>query len=272
MSFAKFKMPQSGNIDGVALLDELSQSEAPLGPGASLPLLPLPLDSKPDPLGALDTEMKQDLEFENTAAPHHASADDEKCLTSEERNEGAVRTLIKRLSDLLFLSSGAIAPQERALSDDLISRLFGKADRTSKLKLVERMLQHSEPPPALVRTMLHSEDEIALPILRSLLKLQQADLISVVTTCGAVYQKCVAEREGLHSAVCDAIIQCADAQTIRVMLRNGSAAISRTGFVRLAEKSLENPEILEPLIERTDFPPDMAHLVFGGLLRQCAER
>lgn len=262
MSFAKFKVPENGDIDGVARLDELVQGEAALGPGASLPLPPLPLESTPVSEGSLDREKKQDLEFENIAASHHEAGDDEKCLTSEERNEAAVRTLMMRLSDLLFLSSGAIAPQERALSDDLISRLFEKADRTSKLKLVERMLQHSEPPPALVRTMLHSEDEIALPILRSLLKLQQADLISVVTTCGAVYQKCVAEREGLHSAVCDAIIQCADVQTIRVMLRNGSAAISRTGFVRLAEKSLKNPEILEPLIERTDFPPDLAHLVF----------
>lgn len=182
--------------------------------------------------------------------------------SAELRNSAAIKTLMMRLADLLFLPSGSIAPQERSLSDDLISRLFIKASRGDKFQLVERMLQHSEPPQALIRTMIHSEDEIALPILRSPLKLKQADLISVVTTSGSVYQKCVAEREELHSAVCDAIIQCADVNTIRVLLRNATTTISRTGFVRLAEKSLTDPEVLEPLIERTDFPPDLAHLVF----------
>jgi uncharacterized protein (DUF2336 family) len=180
----------------------------------------------------------------------------------ELRNGVAIKALMMRLADLLFLPSGLIAPQERSLSDDLISRLFVKASRGDKFQLVERMLQHSEPPQALIRTMIHSEDEIALPILRSPLKLKQADLISVVTTSGPVYQKCVAQREELHSAVCDAIIQCSDVTTIRVLLRNATTVISRTGFVRLAEKSLTDPEVLEPLIERTDFPPDLAHLVF----------
>lgn len=268
MSFAKFKTLQDDDIGGIGTsIDSLAQGKDVLGPGASLPLPPLPLEPLPlEPLpvtrDVMDEGMQNDTEFEEIVRVNGEAVVDKQDISSEDRNEAAIRVLMMRLSDLLFLPSGSIAPQERALSDDLISRLFEKADRTSKLKMVERMLQHSEPPPVLIRTMLHSEDEIALPVLRSPMKLKQADLISVVTTSGPMYQKCVAEREDLHSSVCDAIIQCADISTIRVMLRNATAEISRTGFVRLAEMSLEKPEVLEPLIERTDFPPDLAHLVF----------
>jgi uncharacterized protein (DUF2336 family) len=179
-----------------------------------------------------------------------------------EKNQYVIKTIMMRLSDLLFLSADSVSPQERALADDLISRLFDRAARNAKLKIVERILHLSEPPPSLTRVMLHSEDEIALPILRSPVKLKQADLISVVMTSGAHYQRAVAERESLHSAVCDTIIQCADVSTIRIMLRNRTSVISRTGFVRLAEKSLKERGVLEPLIERLDFPADLAHLVF----------
>ena len=284
MSIAKFKVSQNSDVDRAAApvdepvqdIDAFLQDEGVLDPHSPLPLPPLSPATRSPLKSTVDPEREQDLEFKKVASANRPADVDAEYLTPEDRNKGAVRTLMMRLSDLLFLPSGAIAPQERSLSDDLISRLFKKADRITKLKLVARMLQHSEPPPVLVRTMLHSEDEIALPILRSPLKLKHADLISVVTTCGSVYQKCVAEREDLHSSVSDAIIQCADIATIRVMLRNASAAVSRTGFVRLAEKSLESTEILEPLIERSDFPPDLAHLVFwwspSPLRRKIIER
>ena len=277
MSFAKSKAQRDDGIEPVvSSIDNLAQSGDVIGPGASLALSPLPLEPLSGDGSSTVSEKEQDLEIEKMTAVNDAPEASRQYLSPQEKNEAAIRGLMMRLSDLLFLPSDNIAPQERALSDDLISRLFEKADRSSKLKMVERMLQHSEPPPVLVRTMLHSEDEIALPILRSPLKLKQADLISVITTSGPMYQKCIAEREDLHSSVCDAIIQCADVSTIRVMLRNSTAVISRTGFVRLAEKSLKNSEVLEPLIERSDFPADLAHLVFwwspSPLRRKIIER
>lgn len=279
MSFAKFKAPQYSSREILdAYIGEPTGDKTPENPSMSLPLplASLPLDPLPlSPRGNKGSveESLQDLAM--SISDPGVIADEENASPAE-LNEKAIRVLIMRLSDLLFLPSGAVTPQERALADDLISRLFVKATRGSKLQLVERMLQHSEPPSALIRTMIHSEDEIALPILRSPMKLKQADLISVVTTSGSIYQKCIAEREDLHSAVCDAIIQCADIPTIRVMLRNSSTVISRTGFVRLAEKSLKGPEVLEPMIERADFPADLAHLVFWwsptGLRQKIIER
>lgn len=281
MSFAKFKAPSYRPEDGVEPDSGFGASpEAGFGVKAntlpSLPLPPLPLDTGLNRGVSAPSTRNEDLQDLDVLATDEGIAENKIELSPELMNARAIKILMARLSDLLFLPSGNIAPQERALSDDLISRLFEKATRVSKLQLVERMLHHSEPPPALIRTMIHSEDEIALPILRSPLKLKQADLISVVTTSGAIYQKSIAEREGLHSAVCDALIQCADVPTIRVMLRNATTVISRTGFIRLAEKSLKNPEVLEPLIERTDFPADLAHLVFWwsptGLRRKIIER
>lgn len=267
MSFAKFKaasyQPDDGQEHDLGLDASFEAArEAKAAALPSLPLLPLPLDVGGDTAATTRVAGNEDLQDLDLSVADEGIAKSATELSSELMNAKAIKVLMARLSDLLFLPSGNIAPQERALSDDLISRLFEKATRASQLQLVERMLHHSEPPPALIRTMIHSEDEIALPILRSPLKLKQADLISVVTTSGAIYQKSVAEREDLHSAVCDAIIQCADVQTIRIMLRNATTVISRTGFIRLAEKSLKDPEVLEPLIERTDFPADLAHLVF----------
>lgn len=267
MSFAKFKAPSYQPDDGQDCdFGTGSSFEAARGAIAAAlpsgPLLPLPLDVGADTAATTRVAPNEDTQDLALSAADEGIVESAADLSSKLMNAKAIKVLMARLSDLLFLPSGNITPQERALSDDLISRLFEKATRVSQLQLVERMLHHSEPPPALIRTMIHSEDEIALPILRSPLKLKQADLISVVTTSGAIYQKSVAEREGLHSAVCDAIIQCADVQTIRIMLRNATTVISRSGFIRLAEKSLKNPEVLEPLIERSDFPTDLAHLVF----------
>lgn len=281
MSFAKFRAPTYQPDDGLgrdpgAGASPDTSPEVTADALSALPLLPLPLDVEFDTTARAHAVRKEDLQDLALSAADQGTVESTVELSPELMNARAIKVLMARMSDLLFLPSGNIAPQERALSDDIISRLFEKATRVSKLQLVERLLHHSEPPPTLVRTMIHSEDEIALPILRSPMKLKQADLISVVMTSSAIYQKSIAEREGLHSAVCDALIQCADVPTIRVMLRNATTVISRTGFIRLAEKSLKDPEVLEPLIERTDFPADLAHLVFWwsptGLRRKIIER
>jgi len=173
-----------------------------------------------------------------------------------------LRVFLNRLADLLVLPSGNLPPQERALIDELAAGTVSLLSLEYRAKLSERLIKHSSSPPILIRHLLHSEEEVALPIIRSFLGLQEVDLISVVQKKGEVHQSAVATRHFLPSSVCDALVTVAPGSVLRKMLRNDTAKLSRPAFVLLTQRCMQDTDLIDPLISRRNFPPDLAHLAF----------
>jgi uncharacterized protein (DUF2336 family) len=182
-----------------------------------------------------------------------------------------LKVFLSRLADLLILPSDSFPPQERALIDDLAARVAMLVSKDSLVTLVERLISHHSTPPAVITALLHKDEEIALPLLRSTIKLSESDLISVIRKQGSVHQAAIAQREHLPASVCDAIVSHGDEATLRIMLQNESSRISRAAYVLLSQRSLTDQSLLNLLIERESFPADIAHLVFwwsGSLERK----
>jgi uncharacterized protein (DUF2336 family) len=178
--------------------------------------------------------------------------------------------------DLLVLPSGTMPPQERALVDDLVTHAINFVPKDHQIKVVERLISHHATPRALIRHLLHAEADLSIPILSSGLSLSDSDLISVVTQKDEEHRKSIAQRDGLEGTVADALVKYAESSTLRILLRNEWAKLSRQAFVMLAERTITESDIREPLIERVDLPTDLAHLVFWwsdhGLRRRIIDR
>jgi uncharacterized protein (DUF2336 family) len=173
-----------------------------------------------------------------------------------------LKIFLSRLADLLILPSDSFPPQERALIDDLAARVATLVTKDSLVTLVERLISHHSTPPAVITALLHQDEEIALPLLTSTVKLSESDLISVMRKKGPVHQDAIAQRERLAASICDAVVSHGGESTLRIMLQNESSQISRPAYVLLSQRSLTDQSLLNLLIERESFPADIAHLVF----------
>lgn len=181
-----------------------------------------------------------------------------KDMTGEEQ----LRFFLSRLSDLLVQPSEKFPPQERALIDDLAERVTKLVSKDALVALSERLIAQHAMPPALTKSLLLGEEEVALPLLRSQMKFPDPDLIAVVKSKSEAHQVAVARRENLSAAVCEAIVSHGSEVALRHLLGNMTSQISRQSYVLLSQRSLTDPSILDLLIERESFPADIAHLVF----------
>ncbi|TNE58293.1 MAG: DUF2336 domain-containing protein [Alphaproteobacteria bacterium] len=181
-----------------------------------------------------------------------------KDMTDEEQ----LSFFLSRLSDLLVQPSEKMPPQERALIDDVAHRITKLVSKEILVSLSERLIAQHATPPALIKALLLSDEEVALPLLRSTMKFADPDLIAVVKNKSEAHQVAVARRENLPTTVCEAIVSHGSEAALRHLLGNLSSQISRQSYVLLSQRSLTDPSLLDLLIERETFPADIAHLVF----------
>lgn len=176
--------------------------------------------------------------------------------------DNTLRTLVKRLTDLLFLPGGMIAPQEQGLVDELLAKLLPKTEKMIRIRVAERLLQHQVLPAGVTHVLIHDDADIAAILLQSHLPFSDAELIAVVANCSEEHRKLIAQREFVPASASEAIIRFGELATIKALLCNRSAQISRGSFARLSERTRLETDIRQPLVERNDLPADFAHLIF----------
>ncbi len=245
---------------------EVPSNPAPISPTPAEPEPPvngppvLSVVTPPKPPIPVDPQCDVASSTEN-----HSTSEKDVSRGSEVKTDASandLRTFINRLMDLLILPSGNMPPQERTLVDDLVTHAITFVPKDHQIRIVERLIAHHATPRALLRHLMHSDEDLSIPILSSSLALSDSDLISVITQKDEEHRKTIAKRDNLPSSVSDALVKFSKSSTLRILLRNEWSRLSRQAFVMLAERSIEEEDIREPLIERTDLPTDLAHLVF----------
>lgn len=180
---------------------------------------------------------------------------------SPERWAGVLRQITR-----LFLDrANSLAANQVALFDDVFVRL---ADRVDTSALAQFSQQLSDVKCALPlcnrRLALHSDESVALPILKSM-RLAPELVLEVVRSRGAKHRVAIALRHMVDPAVGEALMKFADASINHALAENLGARLSEAEWTRLVQISETDPRLAQKLARRSDLPEPLKRKVRAKL-------
>lgn len=170
--------------------------------------------------------------------------------------------MIRYLTDLLFLPTDRLAPDVIRLIDDVLGRVISFAPLEERVRIANRLLGLSRPPRHLARSLIHDRMEVAATLLQGTSRLHDQDLISVIHTCSSDHGRTIAVREDLSPSVLYALARSGKPALVRAMLNNHSATLGRPEFECIVETAIDQPELWDPLLARSDLPNDLGLRLF----------
>ncbi len=173
--------------------------------------------------------------------------------------------LVKRLSDLLLLSTDQVLPSERALIDEILVRLLAHVDLELRARIAQRICGMSEPPREVLVMLAHDDPTVAAPILENSTAITDSDLIDVVRRGSSEHRRLIATRKQISSAVTDALIEMSENAVLETLTANPGAVFSMRGLYLLAQRSRRVPGLGSLLVEREDLHPTLAYAMFWWL-------
>ncbi len=179
--------------------------------------------------------------------------------------EHPIVILVKRLSDLLLLSTDKVMPHERALVDEILVRLVAHVDVPLRVKLAHRIAGMAEPPVQLLLNLASDDIAVAAPILSQSTELRNADLIEIIRHGNKKHRLVIAERKAIDSAVADALIDWGEVDIMETLLKNEGTCFSYYGLERLVSRSRYITSLQKLILNRTDLHPTLAYQMFWWL-------
>lgn len=181
---------------------------------------------------------------------------------AQDRSEQARRILAENISDLFLSNQGRLTEQQHALMTDILCKLIADMEITVRQELAAQLAESGNAPAELVRLLANDQIEIARPLLEKSKILQNEDLIEVVRQRSDEHRLCIAMRANLSATVSDALVDSGSEDVIEALLSNNDAEISRHAMEYLVAESRRVDRFQEPLLNRHDLAPELAHRMF----------
>jgi uncharacterized protein (DUF2336 family) len=172
------------------------------------------------------------------------------------------KIIFENISDLFLSDEGRLSDRERALMGDIIGKLVVDMETRVREQLAQRLAKVENVPHDLVAMLANDQIDVARPLLTNSPLLRDADLVEVVRHRSQEHQLAVAMRGPLSAEVSEAIVDRGDEQVIEELLRNEDATLSRRALEYLVAESQRVDRYQEPLLQRSELPPDLAHRMF----------
>ncbi|MGO1119392.1 DUF2336 domain-containing protein [Rhodovibrionaceae bacterium A322] len=180
------------------------------------------------------------------------------------------KTLVSTISDLFSASETRLSDRERALMNDILTKLIRDFEMRVRRELSEKLASWSQAPKDLILMLANDEIEVARPILLISDVLQDADLIEVIHHRTTQHQLAISMRQELSETVTDALVEAGNVDVIRTLLDNPNSRLSEATMEYLVEESRRVDSYQEPLIQRDELSPVLARrlcLWVGAALR-----
>lgn len=162
----------------------------------------------------------------------------------------------------LFLDEGDLTDAERAIMFDILQSLVRDLEVPLRLKLSTLLANDDRAPHDLCVELANDEIEIAYPILTKSRILEDRDLIEIVHHRTLEHHLAIALREDISEDLSDALIGTGEEKVITSLLENTNSRISRAMMEYLVEESKRVDTFQEPLVKRSDLPPDLARKMY----------
>ncbi len=193
---------------------------------------------------------------------------------AQEPSSARRRELLRELTDAFFMSEDAPrSPAELGLFDDVLEQLARDMETAVRAELSERMAAVAVPPPRLIRSLARDEAEaVAVPVLARSPALSETDLVEVAETRGPAHLLALTVRADLTERVTDAVVDRGDDATLKRLLENPSAPLSRRASEAAVDRALANPELHAAVVQRQSLPPDLLNEMYFVVERRLRDR
>lgn len=171
--------------------------------------------------------------------------------------------LAENVLDLVLSPSGRLSDRERALSDQVLTRLVRDMELQVRQQLAAQLAESPHAPVGLIEMLAKDDISVAGPILQYSQLLQETTLIEIIQMRTREHQLCISLRTSLSAAVSDSLIDhAASPDVVESLIRNPNATLSRAAMAYLVAESRRFDQFQEPLLSRADLPTDLANHMF----------
>lgn len=184
------------------------------------------------------------------------SAEELFALARQKSVEGRAR-LGEVVTDL-FLDEGDLTDAERTIMFDILHSLIRDFEVPLRLKLSTLLAQDDKAPRDLCVELANDAIDIAYPILTKSHVLEDRDLIEIVHHRTLEHQLAITLRDDVSEELSEALIGTGEEPVITKLLENSNSRISRAMMEYLVDESKRVDTFQEPLVNRSDLPPDLA--------------
>lgn len=167
------------------------------------------------------------------------------------------REVLKRVTDLFFLTSERQTPEDTATFGSVMERIAYELEVEARAELSERICQSENAPKRLVYLLATDEIPVAQPVLQNSPVLTDADLIQIAKTRGQPHLHAISKRTELNPPVTDVLVERGEEPVLLEVAYNQGAKFSHIGLGLLAEKARKSGDLLSALESRADLPPEI---------------
>ncbi len=187
---------------------------------------------------------------------------------SVERDAGKRRELLRKVTDLFFITEQQQSDSDRGVFGGVMERVAFELEVEARAELSERLSSTRFAPHNIVRRLAEDDIEVARPVLERSNVLSDADLVEIAYSKGQGHLLAMTRRDTLSAAVTDVIVQRGDDQVLTSIAGNAGARFSARSFDTLTMKATELSALREKLVRRDDIPNE----VVEAIKRNVAEK
>lgn len=191
---------------------------------------------------------------------------------AREKTSQARRRLFENLTDLFLSEDGRLNEHERALMNDILSKLVRSVELRLRQELAEFFARNEIDLPDIVRLLANDEIEVARPLLASSKLLRDEDLIEIVRMRTDEHRLTIAMREEISEAVTTALVEYGNGDVLEALLRNPDSKINDRAMEYLVAESRRVDRFQEPLVGREDLPPELAYRMYWWVAASLRKR
>jgi uncharacterized protein (DUF2336 family) len=170
--------------------------------------------------------------------------------------------LVSAIGDLMGDHGRVLTLQERSLINDILKRLIQDVARPVRKALAEKLSASPHAPREVAAILANDEFDIASPILLNSILLEDDDLMEIVRHRTISHRLAIAMRRSLSERVCEELVATNSIDVIKALLENHGATISQATMTYLVDQSKTVDVYQEPLLRRSDLPPDLARKMY----------
>ena len=162
------------------------------------------------------------------------------------------------VASLYRVQRAGLNDRERELMREILRRLTRDVEMAIRIALAERLSDDVTAPHDLILLLVDDRIEVARPLILNSPLLTEDDVLRLIAQSDIGHQEAVAARPHIGVTVTDALVNAGHESVLMALVRNATAQISSSTYETLVQKSRALTGLQEPLVHRTDLPPQLA--------------
>ena len=156
-------------------------------------------------------------------------------------------------------AEGSFTPAQRRQAEDLFRIALYDHEPLARRVLADSLKRLTGVPRDIVLSLALDEAQVARPILRRSPVLDDDDLVERARESTRAHRQAIAERDGLSAKVAQALCESRDAQVIRSLVANETAALPEALLHGILDALEHVPGIVETMARRRRLPVSVAN-------------